>query len=137
MANTAPNPAPTTGDASKGTLIGKVVVEPAKVITGQSVFVQVCKHLGDAVDKVRRKENKTLKAAGDDRLAGTRYDWLKNPASMEPKDRQEFAELRNSELKTARAWALKETAMRLYEDDRRGSIFDGGTTGPCGVACSP
>jgi transposase len=74
----------------------------------------VAKHLGDAVDKVRRKENKTLKAAGDDRLAGTRYDWLRNPAAMEPDDRKEFAELRNSELKTARAWALKETAMTLY-----------------------
>ena len=34
---------------------------------------------------------------------------------MEPKDRKEFAELRNSELKTARAWALKETAMALYD----------------------
>ena len=33
---------------------------------------------------------------------------------MEPHDRNEFAELRNSELKTARAWALKETAMALY-----------------------
>ena len=33
---------------------------------------------------------------------------------MEPKDRKEFAELRNSELKTALAWALKETAMTLY-----------------------
>lgn len=73
----------------------------------------VAKHLGDAVDKVRRKENKTLKAAGDDRLAGTRYDWLRNPASMEPKDRKEFAELRNSGLKTARAWTLKETLMAL------------------------
>jgi transposase len=74
----------------------------------------VAKHLGDAVDKVRRKENKTLRAAGDDRLAGTRYDWLRNPAAMEPQERKEFAELRNSELKTARAWALKETAMALY-----------------------
>jgi len=34
---------------------------------------------------------------------------------MEPQDRKEFAELRNSELKTARAWALKETAMALYD----------------------
>ena len=75
----------------------------------------VAKHLGDAVDKVRRKEHKTLRAAGDDRLSGTRYDWLRNPASMEPKDRKEFAELRNSGLKTARAWALKETLMALYE----------------------
>jgi len=62
-----------------------------------------------------RKENKTLKAAGDDRRTGTRYDWLRNPAAMEPKDRQEFAELRTSELKTARAWALKETTRFLQQ----------------------
>ena len=74
----------------------------------------IAQHLGKAVDRVRRKENKTLKAAGDDRLAGTRYDWLRNPAAMEPKDRREFAELRKSGLKTARAWALKETAMALF-----------------------
>lgn len=71
-------------------------------------------HLGEAVDQVRRKENKTLQAAGDDRLAGTRYDWLRNPTKMERKDRVEFAQLRKSNLKTARAWALKETGMALY-----------------------
>ena len=30
------------------------------------------------MDKVRRKENKILRAAGDDTL-GTRYDWLRHP----------------------------------------------------------
>lgn len=74
----------------------------------------IAKHLGEAVDRVRRGEQKTLKAAGDDRLTGTRYDWLRHPARMEPKDRKEFARLRNSGLKTARAWALKETAMALF-----------------------
>src|SRR5207245_11051637 len=67
---------------------------------GKIVFdkFHVAQHLGDAVDKVRRKENKTLKAAGDDRLAGTRYDWLRNPTSMEPKDRTGFAELNTRDL---------------------------------------
>jgi len=83
---------------------------------GKIVFdkFHVAQHLGDAVDQVRRGENKILRAAGDDRLAGTRYDWLRNPAKMEPKDRREFAELKKSGLKTARAWALKETGMALY-----------------------
>jgi transposase len=83
---------------------------------GKIVFdkFHVAQHLGEAVYRVRRKENKTLRAAGDDRLTGTRYDWLGNPAAMESKDRREFAELRTSGLKTARAWALKETAMALY-----------------------
>jgi transposase len=75
----------------------------------------VAKHLGKAVDQVRRQEHRTLRAAGDDRLTGTRYDWLRNPAKMEPQDRREFAKLRNSRLKTARAWALKETGMAVYE----------------------
>ena len=74
----------------------------------------VAQHLGQAVDDVRRKENKELRAQGDDRLVGTRYDWLENPAHKDAKERREFAALRNSELKTARAWALKETAMGLY-----------------------
>jgi transposase len=83
---------------------------------GKIVFdkFHIAKHLGEAVDRVRRRENKTLRAAGDDRLTGTRYDWLRHPAAMEPKDRQEFAALRSSNLKTARAWALKEAAMALY-----------------------
>ena len=34
---------------------------------------------------------------------------------MEGEQKREFAELRKSELKTARAWALKETAMDLYD----------------------
>lgn len=74
----------------------------------------IAQHLGEAVDRVRRRENKTLRAAGDDRLKGTRYDWLRHPAAMEPKDRREFAALRDSNLKTARAWALKEAAMALF-----------------------
>ena len=40
------------------------------------------------------------------RLTGTKYDWLRNPASMDAEQRREFASLRQSELKTARAWAL-------------------------------
>ena len=75
----------------------------------------IAKHLGEAVDRVRRREHKALKAEGDERLTGTKYDWLRNPASMEGQQRREFAELRRSELKTARAWALRETAMVLYD----------------------
>ncbi len=75
----------------------------------------VARHLGEAVDQVRRKETKTLKAAGDETLTGTRYDWLRNRAAMEPRERRQFDALRRSGLKTARAWALKETATALYD----------------------
>lgn len=84
---------------------------------GKIVFdkFHIAQHLGKAVDQVRRKENKVLRAAGDDTLAGTRYDWLKHPARMEPADRKAFKELRDSGLKTARAWALKETMMAFFD----------------------
>ena len=84
---------------------------------GKIVFdkFHIAQHLGEAVDKVRRKENKILRAEGDDTLTGTRYDWLRHPARMEPKDRRAFAALRDSGLKTARAWALKETMMAFFD----------------------
>lgn len=75
----------------------------------------IAKYLANAVDKVRRGENKLLRAAGDDTLAGTRYDWLRHPARMEPQDRKAFKRLRDSGLKTARAWALKETMMAFFD----------------------
>jgi transposase len=74
----------------------------------------VVKHLGDAVDGVRRRDHKKLKAEGDERLTGTKYDWLRNGATMEDQQKRAFAQLKYSELKTARAWALKEPAMALF-----------------------
>src|SRR5207245_4010380 len=50
----------------------------------------VAKHLGEAVDKVRRREHKILKAEGDERLTGTKYHWLRNPSSMDEEQRREF-----------------------------------------------
>jgi transposase len=83
----------------------------------------VAQHLGQAVDAVRRKENKALRAEGDQRLVGRRYDSLRNPVTMDAEDWRAFAALRRSELKTARAWALKETAMSLYNYTYEGSAW--------------
>lgn len=76
----------------------------------------VAQHLGDAVDRVRRGEHKQLQAQGDDRLTGTRYHWLRHPHNVSDRDwNGRFAQLRESTLKTARAWALKEEAMSLWD----------------------
>lgn len=75
----------------------------------------VAKHLGEAVDKVRRAENKVLRAEDDDRLVGTKYDWLRNPANFARDQWNEFRGLRESKLKTARAWALKEQGMAFWD----------------------
>src|SRR5215469_10991398 len=43
----------------------------------------IAKHLGEAVDQIRRREHKALTAEGDERLTGTKYHWLRDPARME------------------------------------------------------
>ena len=77
-------------------------------------------HLGRAVDQVRRAENRELVGQGDDRLKKTKYLWLTNPGRMSSARWQEFESLRNSRLRVARAWAIKESAMLLWGYVRRG-----------------
>ncbi|MGH9486475.1 MAG: ISL3 family transposase [Terriglobales bacterium] len=75
----------------------------------------VAKYLGDAVDKVRRAEHKALRAQGRDDLMRSKYLWLRNPGNMPREQWRAFQALRESSLKTARAWALKECAMGLWD----------------------
>jgi len=47
-----------------------------------------------AVDDVRRGRTENLESDRDNRLTGTRYQWLKNPKRLKPTERRQFAELR-------------------------------------------
>lgn len=73
--------------------------------------------LGRAVDLVRRQEHKALLERGDKSLKGTKYQWLRNPTQMTDAQWEAFASLREANLKTARAWAIKETAMEMWDAD--------------------
>ena len=68
----------------------------------------IAKHLNEAVDKVRRSEHKELKASGDERLTGTRQLWLFHPENIHPSRQAEFEQLRDQQLKTCRAWGIKD-----------------------------
>lgn len=83
---------------------------------GKIVFdkFHVAKHLGEAVDKVRRQEHRALSKQGDDTLKGSRYLWLQNPHEMREDSWVSLAALKDLALKTARAWAIKEQAMNLW-----------------------
>ncbi len=74
----------------------------------------VARCLTDAVDRTRKKENRELALTGDSRLKGTKYLWLTNPLNMDALRWRMFGPLRQADIKTARAWALKETAMGLW-----------------------
>ena len=75
----------------------------------------IMRHVLDGVDKVRKQEHKTLLRAGDERLSRSKYLWLTNPENMSDQARAHFAELKTAELKTARAWAIKEALRALWD----------------------
>ncbi len=72
----------------------------------------VIKLMNDAVDAVRREEQK-----GEPLLKKTRYLWLKNEENHEEKSRERFGALKNSTLKTARAWRIKTALQDLYKTE--------------------
>lgn len=80
----------------------------------------VAKYLGEGVDKVRREEHRYLLSEGDAMLKGPKYQWLQNPHNMSKAQERHFAVLRDSHLKTARAWAMKEMAMDIWRYQSRG-----------------
>jgi len=92
----------------------KIVFDPFHIV----------QHMNNAVDIVRRQENKQLRVDDDDRLVGTKYLWLYGEENL-PTDRLDlatrmrFATLRSSKLKTARAWALKESLRGLWKHRSR------------------
>jgi transposase len=59
-----------------------------------------------------------LRVRDDRRLTGTRYLWLKNPATLNRLNavaRVQFAHLERSSLKSARVWAIKDSFRKLWE----------------------
>jgi transposase len=74
----------------------------------------VSAYLNQAVDKVRRREHKELMAQGDATLKGTRQLWLYNPENFSPEQADEFASLKDLNLKVARAWAAKELFSKFW-----------------------
>lgn len=81
----------------------------------------VAAHLNEAVDQVRRAEQKELLAAGDPTLTGTRQLWLYNPMNFSEEQAASFAALRDSGLKVARAWAAKELFTKIWDYRYEGS----------------
>jgi transposase len=80
----------------------------------------IMQHMGKAVDTVRKREHRGLLASGDRTLTGSKYLWLYAEANLPERHKARFRDLRNADLRTARAWALKENLRRLWNYERRG-----------------
>lgn len=79
----------------------------------------VAMHLGEAVDTVRRQENRALLERGDATLKGSKHLWLYHPERLPEKHQERFEALARRALKTSRAWMLKELAMEMWESTSR------------------
>ena len=77
-------------------------------------------YLTKAVDTVRKAENRALAVTGDKSLAGTKYLWLYSAENLPERHQDRFAALRTGDLKTARAWAIKESLRHFWAYQRRG-----------------
>jgi transposase len=75
----------------------------------------IAKYLGEAVDKVRKSEHKSLMAEGSEDLKGTKYLWLKNPRNWTEEQKELFGELKAKGLKVGRAWTIKEMFSDLWD----------------------
>ena len=80
----------------------------------------VAGHFGKALDKVRATEHRELGRSGDSPLTRTKHDWLRTKANDEYKDKRAFLRLTRLNLKTARAWRIKEAANSLWSYSYRG-----------------
>lgn len=80
----------------------------------------VAKILNEAVDTVRKQENRELAAQGAQVPKRTKFLWMQNPENMTPVRRRMFDLLRDSALKAGRAWAIKDAARWLWSYVCRG-----------------
>jgi transposase len=75
----------------------------------------VVRHLGEAVDEVRR--SLVRKLAGPDKalVKGTRFVLLKNPWNLTPRQKQSLTALVRTNGPLSRAWYLKEDFQRFWD----------------------
>ena len=77
----------------------------------------ISKHLGEAVDKTRRREHAKLLKQGDKTLTNTKYKWLKGMDNLSDEALAHIKMIGRIELDVSKAWYLKELFKHFW--DRR------------------
>jgi len=75
----------------------------------------IMRHVLQALDKVRKREHKALTKQGDTTLAKSKYLWLHSQENVPERAWEHFEAINSMHLKTARAWALKESLRQLWD----------------------
>lgn len=83
---------------------GKIVHDPFHLV----------KYMNEAVNEVRKNEHRRLQAQGDDLLKRTRQLWLYGLENVPAQHAQRFDEIKELNLETSRAWAIKEVFQSFW-----------------------
>jgi len=81
----------------------------------------VAKYLGEAVDSVRRQEHRRLTQAGTSPLTGSKWAWLKKYPDGRSAEAISFRALNQRNLKTSRAWRIKENFTQFWSYRYKGA----------------
>ncbi len=74
----------------------------------------IAAYLGEAVDKTRRNEHRTLTRQDDATLNKTKYLWLRSQANLTDKLKAALDALTSLDLETAKVWAFKESFRQFF-----------------------
>lgn len=94
----------------------RVVLPQADIVYDK---FHVSAYLNKAVDAVRKEEHRELTQRGDDTLKRTKYQWLRNFPDL--REQPGFQELYRMNLRTSRAWRLKETFAGFWSYSYEGA----------------
>ena len=81
----------------------------------------VSKYLGEAVDAVRRQEHRKLPQSGTSPLTGSKWAWLKKYPDGRSAEAIAFRALHHLNLKTSRAWCIKENFSQFRSYSYKGA----------------
>ena len=83
---------------------------------GKMVFdrFHIMQHVGQGVDRVRKQEHKELLQQGDTTLTRSKHLWLYSAENMLAAAQARFEQIKHGKLKTARAWAMKESLREMW-----------------------
>ena len=84
----------------------------------------ISKYLNEAVNKVRRWENRLLFKQDDKRLVGSKFFWLQNVENMSIKRKEQFEWLLTQNLKTGKAWGMKTLFRDFWSHTNRDEALE-------------
>ena len=81
----------------------------------------VAKYLGEALDAVRKQEHRSLAKVGTSPLTGSKWSWLKRYPDGRSAEAVSFRALNRLNLKTSRAWCIKENFTQFWSYSYQGA----------------